>query len=593
MGLFSKIAKVAAPAMQIGGMVTGQPWLSAAGQALGQYGASKQLAQQAGETAAQYNARMQQLGQQGIFRPVGTKTLYGQSQFEVDPQTGQLKSASYQASPEVIAQQQRLGALMGQGLTAAEQAQQYMPQFQQAAGGLLGLGQQFLPTSTAPQLTAAEQEYLSGVQGLGRQLYGAGTGPSADVLAQQARLQGFAGQLTPSSDLTAAEQAYLGRTGTAAENILGGMSTQAAADVARQQSRLEQLAGQVTPTDYDSTAAAQRYYEEQQALLEPSRQREEQRLGASVFGRGRAGLSVGAQGQPELFALSQARAEEDARLAAQARERGRTELREDIGLGTTLGGQALAAGQAGRQEQLGLTSTGLNLMGAQQTAEEAARQRMLQNMGLSAQFGGQAIQTGQAGQQYAQQQALQGLNLLGAAMSPEEQARQRMLQNIQTGTGLYSSGAGLFGTGYNLQGAALSPFTSQFAAQQALETAAQQPLQLGATLGQAAMGGGQFAAGLGAQGALGQLQAGQASEAARYNIMRGLMESPTVQQGTQQGLGMLGALGSKVGGYFGGLFGGGGSSPALQSVPGATWSGNYIPPRGTSIGGPGINLLGR
>jgi len=584
------VVGAAAPAI---GTAFGGPIGGAIGSAIGGAIAGKDIGGAVTAGGNQYAQQMSRLGQQGYFRPVGVTTRFGQSQFEVDPATGQLKSAGYTASPEILAAQNQLASLYGTSLGQAERAAALQPQFEQAGQGLFGLASQFIPTGTTPQLTAAEQEYLSGVQGLGRQLYGTGTGPSADVLAQQERLQGFAGQLMPSSDLTAAEQAYLGRTGAAAENILGGMSTQAAADVARQQGRLEQLAGQVTPSAYDPTAAAQRYYEEQQALLEPGRQREEQRLGASVFGRGRAGLSVGAQGQPELFALSQARAEEDARLAAQARERGRTELREDIGLGTQLGGQALAAGQAGRQEQLGLTSTGLNLMGAQQTAEEAARQRMLQNMGLSAQFGGQAIQTGQAGQQYAQQQALQGLNLLGAAMSPEEQARQRMLQNIQTGTGLYSSGAGLFGTGYNLQGAALSPFTSQFAAQQALETAAQQPLQLGATLGQAAMGGGQFAAGLGAQGALGQLQAGQASEAARYNIMRGLMESPTVQQGTQQGLGMLGALGSKVGGYFGGLFGGGGSSPALQSVPGATWSGNYIPPRGTSIGGPGINLLGR
>jgi hypothetical protein len=559
MGLFSKIAKVAAPAMQIGGMVTGQPWLSAAGQALGQYGASKQLAQQAGETAAQYNARMQQLGQQGIFRPVGTKTLYGQSQFEVDPQTGQLKSASYQASPEVIAQQQRLGALMGQGLTAAEQAQQYMPQFQQAAGGLLGLGQQFLPTSTAPQLTAAEQEYLSGVQGLGRQLYGTGTGPSADVLAQQERLQGFAGQLMPSSDLTAAEQAYLGRTGAAAENILGGMSTQAAADVARQQGRLEQLAGQVTPTAYDPTAAARSYYEEQQALLEPGRQREEQRLGASVFGRGRAGLSVGAQGQPELFALSQARAEEDARLAAQARERGRTELREDIGLGTTLGGQALAAGQAGRQEQLGLTSTGLNLMGAQQTAEEAARQRMLQNMGLSAQFGGQAIQTGQAGQQYAQQQALQGLNLLGAAMSPEEQARQRMLQNIQTGAGLFGTAGGVLGTGYNVMSGALSPYQTALGQQTALESIAERPMQLGIQLGQAAMPGSQYAANMASGGAYGQAQQQIAGAEQKYNTLSGLLSNKKLMGDIGTGLGKVGDYLSNVftpgGGIGGGITG--------------------------------------
>ena len=156
MGLFSKIAKVAAPAMQIGGMVTGQPWLSAAGQALGQYGASKQLAQQAGETAQQYAARMAQAGQQGYFRPVGVKTLYGESKFEVDPTTGALKSAGYTASPEVQAQQQRFGALMGQGLTAAEQAVPFAQQYVAPAQGLFNLGQSYL--AQTPE--EARQRYM-------------------------------------------------------------------------------------------------------------------------------------------------------------------------------------------------------------------------------------------------------------------------------------------------------------------------------------------------------------------------------------------------------------------------------------------------
>lgn len=156
MGLFSKIAKVAAPAMQIGGMVTGQPWLSAAGQALGQYGASKQLAQQAGETAQQYAARMAQAGQQGYFRPVGVKTLYGESKFEVDPNTGALKSAGYTASPEVQAQQQRLGTLMGQGLTSAEQAVPFAQQYAAPAQGLFNLGQEYL--AQTPE--EARQRYM-------------------------------------------------------------------------------------------------------------------------------------------------------------------------------------------------------------------------------------------------------------------------------------------------------------------------------------------------------------------------------------------------------------------------------------------------
>jgi len=57
------------------------------------------------------------------------------------------------------------------------------------------------------------------------------------------------------------------------------------------------------------------------------------------------------------------------------------------------------------------------------------------------------------------------------------------LQNIGTGAGLYTQGAGLFGTGYGLQQAALSPFQTQFGLAGQLEETAQSPMQIGAALG--------------------------------------------------------------------------------------------------------------
>ena len=348
------VVGAAAPAI---GTALGGPIGGAIGSAVGGAIAGRDIGQAVTAGGNQYAQQMSRLGQQGYFRPVGVTTRFGQSQFEVDPTTGALKSAGYTASPEVLARQAQLGGLMETSLGQAERAAALQPQYEQAAQGLFGLGQSYL--------------------------------------AQ-------------------------------------------------------------TPEE-----ARQRYMQQQMDVLRPYDIEEEQRLAAGVFGRGRGGLSVGAGGQPELQALAESRARRNLQLAA----------------------------------------------GAEQAAQ----------------------------------------------------------QQIGFGAGLFGTGAGVLSSGYQTQAGALAPFQQQFQTQQALETAAQQPLQLGATLGQAAMGGGQFAAGLGAQGALGQLQAGQASEAARYNIMRGLMESPTVQQGTQQGLGMLGALGSKVGGYFGGLFGRGSSSPALQS----------------------------
>jgi hypothetical protein len=194
------------------------------------------------------------------FRPVGMTTRFGRSMFEFGPE-GRLSGASYEASPEIRALQDRLSALYGTSLDQAAAAQG-------TAQGLFGLGAQYLATSP---------------------------------------------------------------------------------EEARQQ-----------------------YINEQMALLDPIRAREEERLASSVFGRGRAGLNIGDIGQPELQALASARRTQDLQLAAEA--------------------------------------------------ERAAQQRI-------------------------------------------------------------GFGAGLFGTGYQLQTQALAPFQTQFGTQQLLEQAAQQPLDIGAQLG--------------------------------------------------------------------------------------------------------------
>jgi hypothetical protein len=168
------------------------------------------------------------------------------------------------------------------------------------------------------------------------------------------------------------------------------------------------LAGQVTPTAYDPTAAAQSYYNEAQMMLDPSRQRQEQRLGASVFGRGRAGLNISGQGQPELFALGQAREEQNAQLAAQARERARQELQQDIGFGTGLGMQGLSTQQQAEQlararlaEDIGmgtgLFGTGMGLLGQIPSYQTAALGPLQSQLGLAStieQLGQQPLDIG-------------------------------------------------------------------------------------------------------------------------------------------------------------------------------------------------------
>jgi hypothetical protein len=97
-------------------------------------GTAAQLMQlQANRQAAQQaQARIGQATQQAVagsqFRPVGTTTRFGTSQFQVDPATGQLTSAGYTAAPEITSAQNRLMSLGSSYLaqTPEEVAQQYM-----------------------------------------------------------------------------------------------------------------------------------------------------------------------------------------------------------------------------------------------------------------------------------------------------------------------------------------------------------------------------------------------------------------------------------------------------------------------------------
>jgi hypothetical protein len=109
-------------------------FLSQRGVAQGGLGTAANLMQlQADRQAAQQaQARIGQSTQQAVagsqFRPVGTTTRFGTSNFQVDPATGQLVSAGYTASPEITSAQNRLLGLGASYLaqTPEEVAQQYM-----------------------------------------------------------------------------------------------------------------------------------------------------------------------------------------------------------------------------------------------------------------------------------------------------------------------------------------------------------------------------------------------------------------------------------------------------------------------------------
>jgi hypothetical protein len=152
--------------------------------------------------------------------------------------------------------------------------------------------------------------------------------------------------------------------------------------------------------------ARNQYLQEQYAMLDPIRQREEARLGASVFGRGRAGLNIGDVGQPELAALATARRTQDLQLAAGAEQA----ARDRIAYGTGLFGEAAKLGTTALspfQTQFGLSSLletagqqpldiGAQLGGRTATAGAQAGQSLLQGGLVAAQtrLGGQQQQIG-------------------------------------------------------------------------------------------------------------------------------------------------------------------------------------------------------
>jgi hypothetical protein len=235
-----------------GSLVQGQATKSAA-----QTAANAQL--EAGRLAAE----------EARFRPIGTTTRFGSSQFQFGPE-GRLSGASYTVSPELQQYQDQLQALSQQQLQQGLMApQQYAP-LQGAAGGLFSLGQQYL--------------------------------------AQ-------------------------------------------------------------TPEQ-----AAQKYIEQQQNLLAPSRERQYAQLQNQLFNTGRGGLSVGATGlrpsgaqglgatSPEMEAYYNALAQQDLQLAAQAQEAGQRQTAFGAGLFGS-GSQLLNQYQTGQVGALSPFQTSLGLGG--------------------------------------------------------------------------------------------------------------------------------------------------------------------------------------------------------------------------------------
>lgn len=106
-------------------------------------------------------AQQQAMGVQAAqFRPVGITTNFGQSQFQVDPATGNLISAGYNLNPQLQGLQTSLLGGFGGALQQAQGVDTRA--LQQGSQSLYNLGQGYL--SESPE--AARQRYISQQQAL-------------------------------------------------------------------------------------------------------------------------------------------------------------------------------------------------------------------------------------------------------------------------------------------------------------------------------------------------------------------------------------------------------------------------------------------
>ena len=240
---------------------------------------------------------------------------------------------------------------------AAKSAANTSAQAQLDAAQIAAEAQKFRPVGITSRFGASNFQF--GPEGY---LTSAGYTASPEITALQDRLAALYGTSLGQAEQAAAQAAPLG----AAAQGLFGLGQQYLAE--------------------SPEAARQRYYNQQQALLEPTRQQEEQRLSAGVFGRGRAGLSVGAAGQPELFALAKAREQQNAALAAQAEQA----AQQQIGFGAGLFGTGAGLQQTGYGLQTAALSPFQTQFGLTQLLEQAAQQPL----DIGAQLGGRAATAG-------------------------------------------------------------------------------------------------------------------------------------------------------------------------------------------------------
>jgi len=263
------------------------------------------------------------------------------------------------------------GALAG-GIMAGESAKsaaETSANAQREAAQMAAEASRFRPVGVTSRYGTSQ--FQTDAQG---NLIGAGYNVSPEMQAYQNQLSGLMGQQIQQG--LGAEQQYAPLTGAASGLFNLG------------QQYLSQSPQEV----------AQKYIEQQQNLLAPSRERQYAQLQNQLFQTGRGGLSVGGTGlrpsgsqglgasNPELEAYYNAMAQQDAQLAAQAQQAGQQQTAFGAGLFGT-GANLLGSYQQG---QVGALSPFQNTLGIQTGIENLGQSSLTLGAGL----GGQAAAYG-------------------------------------------------------------------------------------------------------------------------------------------------------------------------------------------------------
>jgi len=428
---------------------------------------------QASKSAANTSADAQryaadQAAEAAKFTPYSVTTGFGSSNFGTDVNGN--PTAGYTLSPEMQAIRDRTIS-QANAYDPTQYAQYAQPLF----GGsqrLFGLANQILPNGGLPTGPSAgaqtlQQQYYNAQQGLMPTSYQTGATPGAQALAQQYQNAG---------------QGYLAQS----------------------------------PQE-----AAQNWLTQQQNLLAPGREQELANVQNQQYQTGRAGLAVGGTSQgytgagsqglfasnPQLAALYNARAQQDAGLSSQAMQQGMNQQ-----------------------------ATGLNFLNqgltTQQQSEATQRNNMLQNLGLSLGYGTQGLATG---------------------TTSEQQQLANYYQQLNAGTGLFGSGAAVLGQVPSLTTAGYGPLTTQLGLAGQIEGYGQSALDIGAQLGgRSATAGANVANSL----LTGGLSAAKTQQAANAyspvgSLLQGVGNSPALNSWFQQQLGGNSGLSYNPGAGYG------------------------------------------